>query len=40
MSIVELERSGAARSRLRIIDCDIHPAMTSWTEVHPYLAKQ
>ena len=40
MSIVELERSGTARSRLRIIDCDIHPAMTAWTEVHPYLAKQ
>ena len=40
MSIVELERGSTAESKLRVIDCDIHPAMTSWTEVHPYLAKQ
>jgi len=40
MSIVELERGSAAASKLRVIDCDIHPAMTSWTEVHPYLARQ
>ena len=25
---------------LQVIDCDIHPAMTSWTEVHPYLEKR
>ncbi len=30
----------AAATRLRVIDCDIHPAMTSWTEVHPYLARR
>jgi hypothetical protein len=40
MSIVELERGSAAEAKLRVIDCDIHPAMTSWTEVHPYLARQ
>jgi uncharacterized protein len=40
MSIVELERSRAARYKLRVIDCDIHPAMTSWTEIHPYLEKR
>ena len=40
MSIVELERSSKARRKLRVIDCDIHPAMTSWTEVHTYLEKQ
>ncbi len=40
MSTVELERPKAASYKLKVIDCDIHPAMTSWTEVHPYLEKR
>ena len=27
--------ASAAASKLKVIDCDIHPAMTSWTEIHP-----
>jgi predicted TIM-barrel fold metal-dependent hydrolase len=33
-------RKPAERTKLRVIDCDIHPAMTSWTEVHPYLERR
>ena len=40
MSTMEAERSVLAKYRLRVIDCDIHPAMTSWTEVHPFLEKR
>ena len=40
MSTVDLERASPAKYKLRVIDCDIHPAMTSWTEVHPYLEKR
>lgn len=40
MSTIELERPRASNYKLKVIDCDIHPAMTSWTEVHPYLEKQ
>src|ERR1700690_3664525 len=40
MSMTELERPVAAKQQLRVIDCDIHPAMTSWNEVHPYLDKK
>ena len=40
MSIVDIERNRPAEARLRVIDCDIHPSMTAWTEVHPYLARQ
>ena len=40
MSIVDVERSQSAKHRLQVIDCDIHPAMTSWTEIHPYLEKR
>ena len=40
MSTVELDRGRAAETTLRVIDCDIHPAMNAWTEVHPYLAKR
>jgi predicted TIM-barrel fold metal-dependent hydrolase len=45
MSTLELQerprhRTGAQRTQLRVIDCDIHPAMTSWTEVHPYLERR
>lgn len=37
MSSMEMERHVRGGDRLRVIDCDIHPAMTSWTEVHPFL---
>jgi uncharacterized protein len=40
MSLVDVERSQAAKYKLQVIDCDIHPAMTSWKEIHPYLEKQ
>ena len=40
MSIIDVERSQSAKYKLQVIDCDIHPAMTSWTEVHPYLEKR
>jgi uncharacterized protein len=40
MSIVELDRNRPSASKLRVIDCDIHPAMKAWTEVHPYLEKR
>jgi hypothetical protein len=40
MSIVDVERSRTAKHKLQVIDCDIHPAMTSWKEVHPYLEKR
>ena len=40
MSTVELDRGPLATTKLRVIDCDIHPSMTSWAEVHPFLAKQ
>ncbi len=40
MSIIDIERSQQARHKLQVIDCDIHPAMTSWKEIHPYLEKR
>ena len=40
MSTLELDRGPPAEAKLRVIDCDIHPAMNAWTEVHPYLAKK
>ena len=40
MSTVEVERSVLSKYRLRVIDCDTHPAMASWTEVHPFLEKR
>ena len=40
MSTLELDRGRPAEAKLRVIDCDIHPAMNAWTEVHPYLAKK
>ena len=40
MSTLELDRGSPADAILRVIDCDIHPAMNAWTEVHPYLAKK
>ncbi|WP_022721045.1 amidohydrolase family protein [Rhodopseudomonas sp. B29] len=40
MSVLELDRDRPARSKLRVIDCDIHPSMKSWNEVHPFLEKR
>ena len=40
MSIVDVERSASAKYKLQVIDCDIHPAMVSWKEIHPYLEKR
>ena len=37
MSVMDLERKGRSQQMLQVIDCDIHPAMTSWKEIHPYL---
>src|SRR3978361_2388257 len=33
-------RKPAERTKLRVIDCDIHPAIASWTDVHPYLERR
>jgi predicted TIM-barrel fold metal-dependent hydrolase len=40
MSTIELANDRPVRTRLRVIDCDIHPSMTSWTEIQPYLEKR
>ncbi|MGJ4941973.1 amidohydrolase family protein [Bradyrhizobium sp. HKCCYLS1011] len=40
MTMMDMERSQSAKYRLQIIDCDIHPAMISWKEIHPYLEKR
>ena len=40
MSIIDVERSSDAKYKLQVIDCDIHPAMTSWKEIHHYLEKR
>lgn len=40
MSLIDVEGSPAAKYKLQVIDCDIHPAMTSWKEIHPYLEKR
>jgi uncharacterized protein len=40
MSIAELDRVRPVATKLQVIDCDIHPAMTAWTEVHPFLARR
>jgi uncharacterized protein len=40
MSIIDVERNSDAKYNLSVIDCDIHPAMTSWKEIHPFLEKR
>ena len=40
MSILEADTDRPTKAKLRVIDCDIHPAMTAWTEIHPYLARR
>jgi predicted TIM-barrel fold metal-dependent hydrolase len=37
---VVLERAPAQKTALRVIDCDIHPALTSWAEAHPFLERR
>ena len=33
-------RQAAAAQRLKVVDCDIHPARAANTELYPYLAKR
>lgn len=43
MNVLDLEGRSTPRVRtakLRVVDCDIHPAMTSWNEVRPFLEKR
>ena len=40
MTMLELDRGNAASTRLRVIDCDIHPVMKAWSEVYPFLEKR
>ena len=40
MSIIDVERSSEAKYKFSVIDCDIHPAMASWKEIHPFLEKR
>ena len=35
-----LEQEASAKSRLRIIDCDIHPSLHSRADLNPFLAKR
>jgi len=40
MSITDLDRVRPVAAGLQVIDCDIHPAMKAWTEIHPFLARR
>src|SRR5258708_7583010 len=40
MTMLELDRNAVPETRLRVIDCDIHPVMTAWSEVHPFLEQR
>src|SRR6202789_3403060 len=35
-----LDREKSAKTRLRIIDCDIHPSLHARSDLNPYLAKR
>src|ERR1700692_3153032 len=35
-----LEQEASAKTRLRIIDCDIHPSLTSRADLYPFLSKR
>ena len=35
-----LEQEAPAKSRLRIIDCDVHPSIHSHTDLHPFMTKR
>src|ERR1700692_4543678 len=35
-----LEQEASAKTRLRIIDCDIHPSLTSRADLNPFLSKR
>jgi predicted TIM-barrel fold metal-dependent hydrolase len=35
-----LEQEVAAKSRLRIIDCDVHPSIHSHTDLHQFMSKR
>ena len=38
MTIDVLERNPQAATRLKVIDCDIHPTMGSLSDLNPWLA--
>jgi predicted TIM-barrel fold metal-dependent hydrolase len=40
MSATELDRPREQQGQLGIVDCDIHPAMRSLSELHPYLSER
>jgi hypothetical protein len=40
MSVIDVDQSHSAKSKFQVIDCDIHPAMTSWKEIHPFLDRR
>ena len=35
-----LEQEASAKSRLRIIDCDVHPSLRSRADLNPFLSKR
>ena len=35
-----LEEEEAAKSRLRIIDCDVHPSIHAHTDLHQFMPKR
>src|SRR6266480_2041486 len=35
-----LEAEATAKTRLRIIDCDVHPSLHAQTDLHPFLSKR
>ncbi len=35
-----LEQEASAKSRLRIIDCDVHPSLHSRADLNPFLSKR
>ena len=35
-----LEQEASAASRLRIIDCDIHPSIHAFSDLNPFLPKR
>ena len=37
MTVAELERPDTAKTKLGIVDCDIHPAMTDRTELSRFM---
>jgi hypothetical protein len=36
----QLEQEATAKSRLRIIDCDVHPSLHARSDLNPFLEKR